>query len=173
MRWQVHGERALYESDWVRLTLVDVELPDGQRFEHHVVRATAEAASLVVHDPGRGVLLLWRHRFVTDTWGWEVPAGRVDDGETAAEAARREALEETGWRPGDVRPVGVYHPTNGLSDQRFHVFTADRAEHVTDPDPNEAARVAWVPLDDVRAAIARGEVIDGFSLTSLLWALGR
>lgn len=173
MRWHVHGERALYESDWVRLTLVDVELPDGQRFEHHVVRSTADAASLVVRHPDRGILLLWRHRFVTDTWGWEVPAGRVDDGETPAEAARREALEETGWRPGDVRPVGVFHPTNGLSDQRFHVFTADEAEHVGDPDPNEAARVAWVSLDEVRAAIARGEVTDGFSLTSLLWALER
>jgi 8-oxo-dGDP phosphatase len=173
MRWRVHGERALYESDWVRLTLVDVELPDGQRFEHHVVRATADAASLVVHDRDRGVLLLWRHRFVTDTWGWEVPAGRVDDGETPAEAARREALEETGWRPSDARLVGVYHPTNGLSDQRFHVFAADGAEHVTEPDPNEATRVAWVPVDEVQAAIARGEVTDGFSLTSLLWTLGR
>src|SRR3954471_942604 len=35
--WQVHGERSLYDSEWVRLSLVDVELPDGQRFEHHVV----------------------------------------------------------------------------------------------------------------------------------------
>jgi len=34
----VHGERTLYDSDWMRLTLVDVELPSGERFEHHVVR---------------------------------------------------------------------------------------------------------------------------------------
>lgn len=173
MRWQTHGERPLYESDWIRLTLVDVELPDGQRFEHHVVRSTADASSLVVHDPSRGVLLLWRHRFVTDTWGWEVPAGRVDPGETAAEAALRETVEETGWRPRDVRLVGRFHPTNGLSDQLFHVFAADGAEHVGEADPNEAAWVEWVPVDELRAAIARGEVLDGFSLTSLLWTLPR
>ncbi len=173
MRWRTHGERPLYESDWIRLTLVDVELPDGQRFEHHVVRSTADAASLVVHDPDRGVLLLWRHRFVTDTWGWEVPAGRVDPGETPSAAAVRETLEETGWRPRGVHPVGSFHPTNGLSDQLFHVFTAEGAEHVGEADPNEAARVEWVPVAELRAAIARGEVLDGFSLTSLLWALPR
>ena len=48
-------------------------------------------------DPARGVLALWRHRFITDTWGWEIPAGRLEAGETAEQAARRETLEETGW----------------------------------------------------------------------------
>jgi 8-oxo-dGTP pyrophosphatase MutT (NUDIX family) len=134
------------------------------------VRSTAPAASLVIHDE-RGILLLRRHRFVTDTWGWEVPAGRVDEGETAAEAAAREALEETGWRPGPVRPIGSYHPSNGLSDQRFHVFAAAGAERVGTPDPDEASEVAWVPVERVRELIAAGEVQDGFSLTSLLWFL--
>ena len=147
MRWKVHGERPLYESNWVRLTLADVELPDGQRFEHHVVRATGEAVGVVVHDPVRGVLLLWRHRFITDTWGWEIPAGRVDEGESPEGAGSRETLEETGWQPGPLRRVGAYHPTNGLSDQRFRVFVADGAEEVGPPsDPNEAERVEWLPL---------------------------
>ena len=75
MRWIVHGERALYSSPWVGLRMVDVEIPGGERFEHHVVRVPRQAAGCVVHDPDRGVLLLWRHRFITDTWGWEIPAG--------------------------------------------------------------------------------------------------
>ena len=76
MRWTVHGERVIYDSEWIRLALADVELPSGKRFEHHVVRMPYEAAGTVVDDPDRGVLLLWRHRFTTDTWGWEIPAGR-------------------------------------------------------------------------------------------------
>jgi 8-oxo-dGTP pyrophosphatase MutT (NUDIX family) len=168
MRWQVHGERELYASPWVRLALADVELPDGQRFEHHVVRATADAVALVVHDPVRGVLLLWRHRFTTDTWGWEVPAGRVDPGERPRETAVRETIEETGWRPTPPRFVAAFHPTNGSSDHRFHVYAADGAERVGDPDPNEASRVAWLPPAEVARAIAGGEVPDGLSLTALL-----
>src|SRR4051794_21019855 len=125
MRWTVHGERTLYDSDWVRLTLVDIEIPGGPRFEHHVWRAPRSASGTVVHDPDRGVLLLWRHRFTTDTYGWEVPAGRVDEGETPERAAARETLEETGWCAGPLRRLTTYFPNNGQSDLAFHLFVAD------------------------------------------------
>jgi 8-oxo-dGTP pyrophosphatase MutT (NUDIX family) len=172
VEWTVHGERSLYDSPWVGLALVDVEVPDGARFEHHVVRLPRPAAGCVVHDPERGVLLLWRHRFITDTWGWEVPAGGVDVGETAEQAAAREVLEETGWRAGPLRRLHGYHPSNGLSDQRFELFTADGASHVGAPsDPAEASRVEWVPVEQVRELVRRGEVQDGLSVTALLWWL--
>jgi 8-oxo-dGTP pyrophosphatase MutT (NUDIX family) len=172
VRWTVHGERPLYESDWVTLTLADVELPDGRRFGHHVVRVPQEAAAVVVHDPGRGVLLLHRHRFVVDAWGWEIPGGRIDAGETAEDAAARETLEETGWRPGQLQPIGAYHPLTGTVDQTFYVFLADGAIHEGEPhDRNETERVEWVSVPRVRELIRAGEISDGYSLTGLLWAL--
>lgn len=171
MRWTVHGERSLYESEWVHLVLTDVEVPGGERFEHHVVRTPNQAAGTVVFDPDRGVLLLWRHRFITDTWGWEIPAGLIDPGETPEAAAERETLEETGWRPGPLRPLVHYMPNNGLSDQVFHLFFADSATHVGEPsDPGEAERVEWVATDEVRQIVERGEMSHGLSLTALLYA---
>ena len=158
----------MYSSPWVGLRLADVEIPGGERFEHHVVRVPREAAGCVVHDPGRGVLLLWRHRFITDTWGWEIPAGAVDEGETPAEAAAREVREETGWRPGPVERLVSYQPSNGLSDQRFNIFLARDAEHEGDPvDFGEAERIAWRPPAQVRDDIAADQVADGLSLTAL------
>lgn len=172
MEWTVHGERSLYDSAWMRLALVDVELPSGARFEHHVLRMPAEAAGVVVDDPERGVLLLWRHRFITDTWGWEIPAGRVDEGETPEQAAARETLEETGWRPGALRHLVTYHPHNGTSDATFHVHLAVEATHVGAPtDPDEAERIEWLSWDEVRAEIRAGRVRDGLSLTGLLHRL--
>lgn len=169
MRWQTFGERTVYDSPWVRVALVDVEVPGVGRLDHHVVRMPAHAAGTVVHDPERGVLMLWRHRFITDSWGWEIPAGRLEDGEEPAHAAARETLEETGWRPGPLRPLVSYHPTNGSSDQTFHVFVADGATHVGEPaDAFESERVAWVPLDEVRALVRDGGIGDGLSLTGLL-----
>jgi 8-oxo-dGTP pyrophosphatase MutT (NUDIX family) len=168
----VHGERSLYESEWLRLMLVDVEIPDGDRFEHHVIRFPNHAAGTVVRDPDRGVLLLWRHRFITDTWGWEIPAGRIDPGETPAQAAARETLEETGWEPGLLRPLFRYQPTNGVSDQSFHIFAADTATHRGDPtDHGEAERVEWVSVADLRRLVQDGQMLDGLSLTSILYAL--
>jgi 8-oxo-dGDP phosphatase len=172
VRWTIHGEREIYGSEWMRMVLVDVEVPGGPRFDHHVVRFPNKAAGTIVHDPDRGVLLLWRHRFITDTWGWELPAGRIDPGETPEEAAYREVLEETGHRPGPLGPLGAYAPNNGSSDQVFHLFTAEGATYVGAPlDPSESERVEWRSRDQVREAIAKGEVHDGMSLTGLLWVL--
>jgi 8-oxo-dGTP pyrophosphatase MutT (NUDIX family) len=168
----VHGERPIYDSEWMRLVLVDVEIPGVERFDHHVVRYPQAASGTVVHDPDRGVLLLWRHRFITDTWGWEIPAGRIETGETPEQAAVRETLEETGWRPGPLTRVGSYAPSNGTSDQIFHVFTAAGATHVGEPtDIGESERVAWLPVGEVRRLVVDDEVTDGLTLTSLLWAL--
>jgi 8-oxo-dGTP pyrophosphatase MutT (NUDIX family) len=172
MEWTNHGERIIYDSPWVRLTMADVEVPGVRRFDHHVVRATAHASGVVVHDPDRGVLLLWRHRFVTDSWGWEIPAGRIDEGETAEQAGARETLEETGWRPGPLRHLTSYHPINGLSDTTFHLFAADGATHVGEPsDPTEADRVEWVSLARLHDEIRAARVPDGLSLTALTWWL--
>ena len=172
MRWTVHGERSLYDSEWMSMVLVDVELPDGHRFEHHLVRFPLDAAGTVVFDPDRGVLLLWRHRFATDTWGWEIPAGRLEPGEVPAQAGAREALEETGWRPGPLTHLVTYHPANGVSDQRFHVYLAEGADHVGAPsDPFESERIEWLPVEEVRAALRQGQVLEGMSVAGLSYAL--
>ena len=172
MRWTVHGERSLYESEWMSLAMVDVELPSGARFEHHVLRMPAHAAGVVVDEPDRGVLLLWRHRFITDTWGWEVPAGRVDPGETPMAAGRRETVEEAGWEPGPLTPLTSYHPHNGSSDATFHLFLATAATHVGPPtDTDEAERIEWLSWAHVREEIAAGRVCDGLSLTALLYRM--
>jgi 8-oxo-dGTP pyrophosphatase MutT (NUDIX family) len=172
MEWTVHGERTIYDSEWMRLALVDVELPSGARFEHHVLRMPAEAAGVVVDDPDRGVLLLWRHRFTTDTWGWEVPAGRVDDGEDPIAAGARETLEETGWQPGPLTPLISYFPHNGTSDATFHLFLATSATHLGDPtDGDEAERIEWVSWSRIRSEIRAGRIRDGMSLTGLLHRL--
>jgi 8-oxo-dGTP pyrophosphatase MutT (NUDIX family) len=172
MRWTVHGERVIYDSEWLSLRLVDVEIPDDRRFEHHVIRMPLHAAGVIVHERARGVLLLYRHRFITDTWGWEIPAGRIEQGETPAEGAMRECLEETGWLPQRVQPLVQFHPTNGLSDQTFHIFTADRASYRGEPlDAAEAERVEWVDVGELRAIAERGDMTDGLSLTAVSYAL--
>ena len=170
MRWTVHGETTVYGSPWVSVALVDVELPDGRRFDHHVVRMPAPAAGVVVADPDRGILLLWRHRFITDSWGWEVPAGRVEPGEAIEAGAAREVEEETGWRPGKLRRMTSIHPSNGLSDQTFHLFVADGATHQGPPqDWTESERVEWLDPASVAAEMSAGRVRDGLSTTALCW----
>ena len=153
------------------MALVDVEAPSGRRFEHHAVRYPQPAVgTLVVVD--EAVLLLWRHRFITDSWGWEIPAGRVEHGESIAEAARRETLEETGWEPGPTERLMAWHPANGTADLQFHLERATAATHRGDPsDPDESARVEWVPLAEVRDLLRADQIGDGLSVVALLTEL--
>jgi hypothetical protein len=68
--------------------------------------------------------------------------------------------------------VGSYAPSNGTSDQVFHVFTAAGATHVGEPtDIGESERIDWLPVDEVRRLIVDNQVTDGLTLTALLWAL--
>jgi len=156
----------VYESDVLRLELVDYEFPDGSHVDHHVIRMAFELAAVVVRDAERGLLMLRRHRFIVDRWVWDVPAGKVAPGESPEDAAARAAVEETGWRPSGTRLLGSYHPLPGITDQRVHVCIADGAEQVGQSNPNECERVEWIPVERVRDLD-----LDGPSLTAVLWAL--
>jgi 8-oxo-dGTP pyrophosphatase MutT (NUDIX family) len=169
--WLQRGERVLYDSAWVQLAIADVLLPDGTQVDHHLVRLPRPAAGTVIVADG-AVLLMYRHRFITDTWGWEIPAGMVDDGETIAAAAIREALEESGWEPINVEPLCAFRPAVGVMDQTFHIFVTRDAVHRGDPvDVNEAARIEWHSVAAVLAMLGSGEINDGLSFGALSFAL--
>jgi 8-oxo-dGTP pyrophosphatase MutT (NUDIX family) len=172
MEWKVHGHQRLYASEWVNLEIADVELPDGQRLAHHVLRLPRESVVVAMVDDAERVLMLWRHRFITDRWGWELPAGWVEPGEDPVAAAGREALEETGWRPGLLRLLCSFSADHGISDSQFRLYCADQAAHEGRPaDCTEASRVEWIPLSWVRGLIERHEIDDGATLTALLFLI--
>ena len=136
------------------------------------MRLPRQAVTTAVVDDRRRVLMLWRHRFITDRWGWELPAGWTDAGEDLAAAGRREVEEETGWRPATLMPLCSYGANVGISDARHNLFWAEGASYQGPPaHTHEAARVEWIPLDQVRGLIDDGQIDDGASITALLFLL--
>lgn len=171
MQWKTHGERQIYTNQWVNLCLVDVQQPDGHRWEHHVVRLRHLSVAAVVNERSE-VLMMWRHRFITDAWAWELPMGLIEDGETPEQAAAREVLEETGWRPGPLKPLIYAEPANGITDSQHHVFRADGATYMGPPtEKNESDRIEWIPIGDIRGMIDRREIVSSGSLVGLLYVL--
>lgn len=170
--WKVHAYRSLYESQWIRLGLTDVELPDGQRFEHHTVWLPPAAMAAVLNEDGTHVLLMWRHRFVSNVWNWELPGGLIEDGEDPAATAAREVEEETGYRPGALEHLVTFEPMIGMVDNPHHVYLARAAEQIGEPtETTEMQRMAWIPLADVPALISSGQVLNSGTLVALLHVL--
>lgn len=168
MEWKNLGEHTVYENKWFQVNLADVELPDGRHLDHFLIRQRAVAITAAVNDRDE-VLLLWRHRFITGTWGWELPAGVVEDSETVEEAAAREMLEETGWRAGPLHHLVTLEPANGLADALHHVYWAEGAEHVGHPEDDfESGRREWVPLRDVPELAQKGEIKAANTAAALL-----
>jgi hypothetical protein len=86
--WIIHGERVVDDTRRAVLSIADVELPDGVRFEQYVLRVPGAAMVVVLDDADR-VLMMWRHRFILDRWVWELPGGYLDPDEDPAVCAAR------------------------------------------------------------------------------------
>jgi 8-oxo-dGTP pyrophosphatase MutT (NUDIX family) len=170
-RWTIHGERLVDENPHIRLSVASVELPDGKQFEQYVFRMRRCAMTVVLDEPGERILLIWRHRFIVDRWDWEVPGGYVDPGEDGAAAAAREVEEETGWRPRAVEFLLTFQPAIGSADAPQDVYLAHGADLVGEPGTDEAEAVRWVPVDEAREMIRRGEILGAATVIAVMHAV--
>jgi 8-oxo-dGTP pyrophosphatase MutT (NUDIX family) len=154
------------------LGLVDVEAPNGERWEYHVVHLARIAIGLIVDERDR-VLMLWRYRFPTDQWGYELLGGLVEEGEEPAQTAAREVREETGWRPvGEPEHLISFEPLPGQVTAPVDVYLWRGAEKVGEPtDTEEVGRLEWVPLSRIPELAKQQQILGSGALVPLLYHL--
>jgi 8-oxo-dGTP pyrophosphatase MutT (NUDIX family) len=173
MGWKNLGERPVVQTPWFQLNLAEVELPGGRRLDHYLLRLPPVVLTAVLDSRDR-VLLLWRHRFIPDSWGWEVPSGIADPAEDLAAAAAREALKESGWEPSRPRPLMRLEPSGGLTDSVHHVYWTEQATYRGEPAAAfEAERIDWLPLRQAPALIADGQIRAASTVAALLYLNSR
>jgi hypothetical protein len=173
--WQNLGEEPVTETPWFRLRQARVELPGGRQLDHYLLRLPPLTLTAMLDEHDR-VLLLWRHRFIPGTWGWELPSGIASpgSGDDLAETAARQALAESGWEPIQPRPLVTLRQNSGLTDAAAQVFVTRQAVHRGPPEADfEAARIEWLPLAGVPSMVASGEIRDAVTAAALLLLLGQ
>jgi ADP-ribose pyrophosphatase len=147
--------------------------------QRDVLRASRVAAVLPV-DLARGQLVLIRqfrlaaHLATGRGEMVEIVAGRVEPGEAAADAARRECMEEIGVVPDRLVELYSVLPTPGLTDEfvTFFLGFVDAAQvpaQAGAPDESEDTRPFAVSINDALAALEQGQVANGLMVTALQW----
>ena len=170
------GERLLrtivYRSPWLNLYVDKVRFPNGHVVErHHLLDFERQSVVAFVENDEDKVLLVRVYLYTTGSADWELPAGGMEEGESAIEAARREVLEETGHRTVDHEEVYEYYPMNGIANKRVHVIRCREAGRTQGFDIVEIGEVTWFSKTEVSQMIQRSEMVDGHSLIASLLCL--
>ncbi len=120
------------------------------------------------------VLLGLHYRYCAEKWGWEIAAGGMQEDEDQITAAQRELEEETGYRAGQLDFILKYHPAPGLGNETFYVYFARDLQETTGKfDVEEIYKLKSFTWAEIEELIAHGQIIDGFTLTSLYCARAR
>jgi ADP-ribose pyrophosphatase len=116
------------------------------------------------------VLLIRQFRHATDGVIWEIPAGRLDPGESPEQCARRELAEETGMRAERLERLTTIYTTPGFTDERIHLFVANGLkEGAHHREADEFLELRPTPWSVTMDLIERGEIVDGKTLVALLY----
>lgn len=161
----------IYTGRILRLELDRVKLPSGHNVDMEIVRHPGSVVLLPIPEPGR-IILIRQFRYAIDRWIWELPAGGLEPGEDPAEGAARECEEELGLAPGRVTRLRGYYPTPGFCDEEMIYFRCEDlqtppADSMVKQDDDENLEPRTFALDDARALVASGEIVDLKTLAGL------
>ena len=147
------------------VTVDRVTIPNGRSVTLEMVRHPGSVVLIPVQDDGQ-VVLIRQYRYALDRWIWELPAGSLDPGEDPAAAAARECEEEIGLVPGRVEFAGAWYPTPGFCTEVMNYYRLGdlrerrAGETPAHKDEDEDIRVHVFTLDEARAMVRRGDIVD-------------
>ena len=139
-----------------------VRLPNAREVTLDIIRHPGSVVLMPMTDTGR-VMLIQQYRYSIDRWIWELPAGKIEPGESPETAVRRECEEEIGLVPERIEPMGDFYPTPGFCDEimRFYrVSELKPASGTAVRDEDEDIRVEIFDVSDARAMVRDGRIVD-------------
>jgi 8-oxo-dGTP pyrophosphatase MutT (NUDIX family) len=166
--WRRVSRRVAYDNPWIEILHDDVIRPDGEPGIYGVVHFKHLAIGVVPMDAQDRVLLVGQFRYTMDHYSWEVPEGGGDFDEDPEAAARRELVEETGYRGGTWRELCRAELSNSVSDEITIMFVAtDLEAGPASPEGTEQIEMRWVSFHEAMAMIREGDIRDAMTILAL------
>lgn len=168
--WRTVQSRVIFQHP--RLTLIedDIELPGGKIVPYLKFAPNAGAAA-VIAQRGHEILVSREYSYPPDEILYQFPGGGIEAGEQPEAAARRELIEETGYKAGTMESLGWYYFDNRRSNTKMYVFLATdvQAGKQEGGDLEEDIESKWIPIQTISDLIRRGEIVNVHLLAA--WSL--
>ncbi|HSB49202.1 MAG TPA: NUDIX hydrolase [Burkholderiales bacterium] len=162
--------RTVYRGRLLHVLADEVRLADGRAARREYIRHPGAVTMVPMLDAAT-VLLVRQYRYPLARHFYEIPAGKIDPGETPLETARRELREECGYRARTWRHLTTIHPCIGYSDERIELYLARGLTHVGNAlDDGELLEVVPMKMAEALRWVEQGEITDEKTVIGLLWA---
>ena len=162
----------MYRGPAFTVTTDHVQEPGGVSARRDVIHHSGSIVVLAIDESGKTprVLLERQYRHAASSYLWELPAGRIDPGESELHAAKRELLEETGYSASKWKRILKFYASPGFVAETMAVFLArGLREGVAQPEEDEIIYKRLVPLPDAVRMVIGGKVRDAKTISSVLW----
>jgi ADP-ribose pyrophosphatase len=168
---KIVSSQEVYSCRLFRVTEDEAADRTGWRIQRSVVRHAGSAVMMAV-DAKQRVLLVRQYRLPAAQYMWELPAGKVDAGENAAQAAKRELIEETGLRAKKWKKLTTFYPSPGFVEEKMTIFLAtELTQGEAQPMEDERIETRWFTKKELREWIGKNKIIDGKTMIGYLhWA---
>jgi ADP-ribose pyrophosphatase len=179
---RVLSSRISYQGPVFSVTTDEVEEPGGVRARRDVIRHSGSIVILAVDTvavdaKGKAIrksepriLLERQYRHAAQSMMWELPAGRIDDGETAFTAAKRELLEETGYTARQWKRIMHFYVSPGFLDETMTIYLAQGLKPGTaQPEPDEKIAIKFFSLSEAKKMAISGRIRDAKTISGILW----
>ena len=143
--------------------------PDGFEIKRAIVQHEGSAVVMPMDEKNR-ILLVRQYRLPARQYLWELPAGRIDPGETALQSARRELREETGYRAKKFTKLGEFYPSPGFLTEKMTIYLATGlTEGEQAPMEDERIELRWFSAREIDSMIGSGKRLDAKTNLGFLW----
>jgi len=166
------SSRTVYRGPVFWVTTDHVLEPGGIKVRRDLIHHSGSVVVLAVDDSGATprVLLERQYRHAAKDYLWELPAGRIDPGENALAAAKRELIEETGYRAAKWRRILKFYASPGFVAETMAVYLATGLRQgEAEPEEDEVIHTRMVPVTTIVKMIVNGTIRDGKTISSVLW----
>ena len=169
---QLVSSRTVYKGPVFWVTTDHVIEPAGIKVRRDLIHHSGSVVVLAVDDskPKPRILLERQYRHAAQDYLWELPAGRIDPGEAELKAAKRELIEETGYRAEKWRRIFRFYASPGFMAETMAVYLATglhRGE--AEPEDDEVIQIRIVTLAQALKMVLNGTIRDAKTISSVLW----